>query len=449
MKKCLDLFLFTMWIAWFAVLILSVWVFFSRLMPWVIARIVSLFLSQAKFRLGGIGKRLELFQSQLQFRNFDINVDNLRLTSSIFSSEASNLITIIATGVNITVLPASFSSGSESSPSQSGQDKPRNTKTLLLLAQFLGVQIRDVSLTVKHLPSLTDCQLKIQFGELRLDSSVIHRTKLSLALYLYQGNVIIHHTTGGPLLESSFAFQASIQALVGAGKITSVEDVNLDIDGLSLQMYSALFHSVLPVSPRINTTSSAASSKSYLEYSSFIPKAAQVKAECCSAVLEHSDRSSQLTGQLSLLYVCVKCSDPQRAGPGSLPDSHLTGQVSGLQVWANDNQEDTVLAVSKFQVLVQKEAATLHSDTQIHELSASGSNILLPWLDPVSWLVRTVEARRQSVPQISSTSPPPVVEKKSSWMDGLTHQHQLDAWNSHITLDINNKAKWKLSLHQV
>ena len=63
-------------------------------------------------------------------------------------------------------------------------------------------------------------------------------------------------------------------------------------------------------------------------------------------MLEHSDKSSQLTSSLALLYVCVKCADPQRVHAGretgvtALPDSHLTGQVSGLRVWANDYQED-------------------------------------------------------------------------------------------------------------
>ena len=40
------------------------------------------------------------------------------------------------------------------------------------------------------------------------------------------------------------------------------------------------------------------------------------------------------------------------------------------------------------------------------------------------------------------------VETKS-WMAGLTHQHQLDAWNSDVTLDIASKDKWRLLLHQV
>ena len=318
-----------MLLAWVLVLLVTAWLLASRLLPWIIARVVSLFLSQAKFRLGGIGKRLELFQSQLQFRNLELSVDNLRLTSSIFSSEASNLITIIATGVRVSVMPRPPDSAEESGGAGT-EEKPRSTKTLLLVAQFLGVQLREVSVRVAAGPALPDCQLELQLGELRLDSSVIHRTKLSLALYLYQGSLLVTHANHGSLLESSFAFQASIQALVAGGKISCVEDVNLDIDGLSLNLYSSLFQCVLPVGRRAEPkAASAASPPSYLKYSSFIPKAAQIKAECCSVVLEHSQRGSQLASSLALLYVCVKCADPQRAGAGpQLPDSHLTAQVT-------------------------------------------------------------------------------------------------------------------------
>ena len=424
---------------WLLVLLISVWILANRLLPWLLARVVSLFLNQANFRLGAIGRRLELFQSQLEFRNIDLCVENLRLTSSVFSSEASNLITIIATGVSVTVArpgPGDTSGNEES------RDKTRNTKTFLLLAQFLGVQIRDVSLRVNHLPSMKDCHLEVKLGELRLDSSVIHRTKLSLALYLYDGNLVVKHSSHGSLMESTFAFQASIQASVAGGKVTSVEDVNLDVDGLSLQLYSSFFQCVLPLEKRTEPTSSGPP-HSLFKYSAFIPKAAQIKAEHCGVILEHSDRSSQLTSSLSLLYVCVKCSDPQRAGSNSLPDSHLTGQLSGLRVWANNNTEDTVLSLAKFQVLVQKEAANLHSDTQVHELTGAASRLLLPWMEPVSWLMRTVEARRQT----QTPTPLQGQEQRTSWMSGLTHQHRLDAWNSDFTLE--DKDKWRISLHQV
>ena len=317
-----------MWYAWLLVVLLSCWLFASRLLPWIISRIVSLFLSQATFSLGGIGRRLQLFQTRLQIKNVDLHVNNLRFTSSIFSSEASNLITIIATGVRVSVMPRPPDSAEESGGAEA-EEKPRSTKTLLLVAQFLGVQLREVSVRVSAGPALPDCQLELQLGELRLDSSVIHRTKLSLALYLYQGSLLVTHANHGSLLESSFAFQASIQALVAGGKISCVEDVNLDIDGLSLNLYSSLFQCVLPVGRRAEPKAATAPPPSYLKYSSFIPKAAQIKAECCSVVLEHSQRGSQLASSLALLYVCVKCADPQRAGAGpQLPDSHLTAQVT-------------------------------------------------------------------------------------------------------------------------
>ena len=49
------------------------------------------------------------------------------------------------------------------------------------------IKITCFSVTLQHLAGLADCHLQLQLGELRLDSSVIHRTKLSLAFYLYQG----------------------------------------------------------------------------------------------------------------------------------------------------------------------------------------------------------------------------------------------------------------------
>ena len=118
-----------MWFAWLVVVLVSCWVFASRLLPWIISAVVSLFLSQATFSLGGIGRRLELFKSRLQIKNVDLHVNNLRFTSSIFSSEASNLITIIATGVDLTVLNNTPSS-EDGDPV--GEGKPKNIKTLLL-----------------------------------------------------------------------------------------------------------------------------------------------------------------------------------------------------------------------------------------------------------------------------------------------------------------------------
>merc|ERR1719483_1533161 len=212
-----------------------------------------------------------MFKLQLEIKNIEVNVTNLRFTSSIFSSEASNLVTVIATGVTIIVKEKDEVQDTIGVANDAAYEnpKPKNNKTLLLLAQFLGLQIRDVKVTISSLPSFPDCQLVTQLGELRLDSSVIHRTKLSLALYLYQGSVALQHTSTGNLMEATFAFQASIQALVGSGRITSVEDVNLDIDGLAVQLHSSLFQCILPVKK------ASSSSTSLSTYSSFIPKAAQ------------------------------------------------------------------------------------------------------------------------------------------------------------------------------
>ena len=206
-----------------------------------------------------------------------------------------------------------------------------------------------------------------------------------------------------------------------------------------------------------------------------------------------------MTSTLALMYICVKCTDPHLAGKAdqklaasNLPDSHVSGQLSGLKVWANNNEEETVLGklqsfyhkrnngfitlkqiekngfnlgLSKFQVLVQKEGKSLHSDTQLHEVTARVSRVLLPWLEPVSWLVRTVETRRQSIPPSTPSSSSSSVQK--AWLLELTHQHQLDAWNCNFSLELsqpeptisssditsatNNKIsdKWRLSVHQL
>ena len=111
-------------------------------------------------------------------------------------------------------------------------------------------------------------------------------------------------------------------------------------------------------------------------------------------------------------------------------------------MWANNNEEDTVLSLARFQVLVQKEAMTLHSDTQIHEVTGRAATQLLPWLEPVSWLVRTVDTRRQAEPAAPGSH-------TQSWLAGLAHRHQLDAWNSDFTVDMETKEKWRLSIHQV
>ena len=125
---------------------------------------------------------------------------------------------------------------------------------------------------VTKLPSVPDCRLVVEFGELRLDSSVIHRTRLSLALFLFQGSVSLLRTStvSRPLLQGHFALQASIQALVGQGRVTSIEDVNLDLESLGLHVLSSLFQHVSPVKKSSGSRSKLA------DLAAFIPKAAQV-----------------------------------------------------------------------------------------------------------------------------------------------------------------------------
>ena len=69
----------------------------------LIARILSLYLSRAKMRLGKYGMRLKIFELQLEMKIIEIIVRNLRFSFSIFSGEASILVTIIPTGVTVVV----------------------------------------------------------------------------------------------------------------------------------------------------------------------------------------------------------------------------------------------------------------------------------------------------------------------------------------------------------
>ena len=64
--------------------------------------------------------------------------------------------------------------------------------------------------------------------------------------------------------------QASIQALVGQGRVTSIEDVNLDLESLGLHVLSSLFQHVAPVKKSSGSRSKLA------DLAAFIPKAAQV-----------------------------------------------------------------------------------------------------------------------------------------------------------------------------
>ena len=125
---------------------------------------------------------------------------------------------------------------------------------------------------ITKLPAVPDCRLVIELGELRLDSSVIHRPRLSLALFVFQGSVSLLRTSSAsrPLIQGHFAMQASTQALVGQGRVTSIEDVNLDVESLGLHVLSSLFQHVTQVKKNPNTKSKSA------DLAVYIPKAAQV-----------------------------------------------------------------------------------------------------------------------------------------------------------------------------
>ena len=122
------------------------------------------------------------------------------------------------------------------------------------------------------LPSVTDYGLVIELGELRLDSSVIHRTRLSLALYLFQGSVSLLRTSTAsrPLLQGHFTMKASIQLLVGQGRVTSIADINLDLESLGLRVLSSLFQHLVPVKKCSGSRFKLA------DLATYIPKAAQV-----------------------------------------------------------------------------------------------------------------------------------------------------------------------------
>ena len=228
-----------MWLAWLVVVLTSLWLLASRLLPWLIASLASLYLGRARVRIGGFGRRLEVFQLSLELAGLEVKVGTLRLISSVLSSEASNLVTLIATDVVVTVLDGAEVVQQPEPEISIPPSRAKSSRTLLLIAQFLGLQVRGLQVVVTRLPSLPSCHLEVKLGELRLDSSVIHRTRLSLALHTYQGSLsLLPSPAARPLLQATFAFQASIQALVGQGRVTSVEDVNLDVDGLSLQVIS-------------------------------------------------------------------------------------------------------------------------------------------------------------------------------------------------------------------
>ena len=131
----------------------SIYLLASKLLPWLLATLLSLYLGKAKVRLGGFGRRLEVFQLVFEHAGLEVRVDNLRVTSSIITSDASNLLTLIATGVTVTIMSSSGieaeDSGEGPAEEQGRHDSNlgrRKTSWLLLAAQFLGLQLREVVL---------------------------------------------------------------------------------------------------------------------------------------------------------------------------------------------------------------------------------------------------------------------------------------------------------------
>ena len=143
-----------MWgVTWLVVVGASLYLFASRFLPWLLATCLSLYLGKAKVRLGGFGRRLEVFQLAFELGGLEVRVDNLRVTSGIITSDASNLLTLIATGVSVTIMSSAGmeveeeqeqQAGSPVDSSQSNQGNKRKTSWLLLAAQFLGLQLREV-----------------------------------------------------------------------------------------------------------------------------------------------------------------------------------------------------------------------------------------------------------------------------------------------------------------
>lgn len=137
---------------WLVVVGASLYLVASRLLPWLLATLLSLYLGKAKVRLGGFGRRLEVFQLAFELGGLEVRVDNLRMTSSIITSDASNLLTLIATGVTVTIMSSAGMEVEEEQEqavnqvdsSNSNQGNKRKSSWLLLAAQFLGLQLREV-----------------------------------------------------------------------------------------------------------------------------------------------------------------------------------------------------------------------------------------------------------------------------------------------------------------
>ena len=436
------------WLVWLVAPLLTLLLLASHLVPWLLSSLLSLYLGKAKVRLGAFGlRRLEVFHLSLEMAALEVRVENLRLTSSVLTSDASNLITLVATGVTVVVADTGSLGGSGEGRG-AGVARGKSSARLLLLAQFLGLQVHRARLELGQLPAVPDCRLVTEVSELRLDSSVIHRTKLSLALCLFPGSVKLLRDSPKPLLEATWGprMEASVQATATHGTITAVNEVNLDVYGLEVHLLSSLFQHLQP--PRRPAAQPSEGQGEVTALTALIPKVAQVKMEGVSGRLEHTDGVSCLAGELGLFYLCSTCTEP--AKPCAVPDGHINWQLGGLRVWpagrAGEAQSE-VASLSRFHLFVEKrEERKLESTTTIHGLTGCYSAAVDAWLAPVSWLVRTAEQRKAATGLVEQ-------EAASSWVARLQHKHQVDAHDSDLVVLEGEQGgaprRWRVALHSL
>ena len=94
-----------MWgVTWLVVVGASLYLLASRLLPWLLSTFLSLYLGKTK--LGCFGWCLEGFRLAFKLGGLKVRVDNLRVTFSIITSDASNLLTLITTGQEVILSPA-------------------------------------------------------------------------------------------------------------------------------------------------------------------------------------------------------------------------------------------------------------------------------------------------------------------------------------------------------
>jgi len=74
-----------MWFLWLVVAVVFAVFACSYLLPWIIARVLSLYLG-ATVRIGGILGGRVISQFYLNTQAFELSVVSLRFTSSVFSS---------------------------------------------------------------------------------------------------------------------------------------------------------------------------------------------------------------------------------------------------------------------------------------------------------------------------------------------------------------------------